>query len=240
MTIKALLFDKDGTLFDFYASWGRATEEAALLVAQGNQLDAEHLLRESGMEPSARRFLPGSPLAAGSNRQIAELWARLLGRADVDHVYATIERRFFDSQMHEAAPVIADMPAYVTTLRQRGLRLGLATMDSERSAHASLARLGVSFDFVCGFDSGHGVKPGAGMVKAFCAAAAVHPNAIAVLGDSPHDIHMAHAAGAGLAIGVLTGVSTKDELHAAGAHVILENIGMVLSVLDRPIARRAY
>ena len=33
--IEAILFDKDGTLFDFYRTWA-VTEEAALLVAKGD------------------------------------------------------------------------------------------------------------------------------------------------------------------------------------------------------------
>ena len=35
--IAAILFDKDGTLYDFYHSWGALTERAALMVADGDQ-----------------------------------------------------------------------------------------------------------------------------------------------------------------------------------------------------------
>ena len=55
------------------------------------------------------------------------------------------------------------------------------------------------------------------MVHAFSAAVAVPPAAIAVVGDTPHDLEMAHAAGAGLAIGVLTGASPRESL-APRAH----------------------
>ena len=33
-----------------------------------------------------------------------------------------------------------------------------------------------------------------------------------MVGDSPHDLHMGRAAGAGLVVGVLTGVGTQEEL----------------------------
>ncbi|WP_163413809.1 HAD family hydrolase, partial [Escherichia coli] len=37
-------------------------------------------------------------------------------------------------------------------------------------------------------------------------------SAIAMVGDNGHDLEMAHAAGAGLAVGVLSGNSTLDDL----------------------------
>jgi phosphoglycolate phosphatase len=81
-----------------------------------------------------------------------------------------------------------------------------------------------SLDFICGFDTGHGTKPGGGMVEAFARLMALPASAIAVVGDSPHDMHMARAGKAGRAIGVLTGVSSKDALLEAGAHEVLESI----------------
>jgi phosphoglycolate phosphatase len=36
---------------------------------------------------------------------------------------------------------------------------------------------------------------------------------VAVVGDSLHDLHMARAAGAGLAVGVLTGPATRTDLE---------------------------
>ena len=55
-------------------------------------------------------------------------------------------------------------------LRSHGLKVGLATMDSSAAAEAQLAAFGVRrlMDFVCGYDSGYGHKPGPGMVEAFC------------------------------------------------------------------------
>jgi phosphoglycolate phosphatase len=53
---------------------------------------------------------------------------------------------------------------------------------------------------------------------------ALPASAVAVVGDSPHDMHMARAGGAGRAVGVLTGVSSSEALVEAGAHVVLESI----------------
>lgn len=223
--VRAILFDKDGTLFDFYETWGPVTEAAALAVARGDAATAAHLMRESGKDPESGRYIPGSPIASGSNREIAELWARLAGRSDFDVVYAEVHALFLAHQANAAIPV-TDLDAFFAVLRGRGFALGIATMDSEESARAAMARLGVhgSLDFICGFDTGHGVKPGGGMVEAFCRHVNLRPHTIAVVGDSPHDMEMGRAGGAGRIIGVLTGVSSREILLDHGADTVIDSI----------------
>ena len=115
---------------------------------------------------------------------------------------------------------------------ERGLILGVATSDSEAGAKASLTPFNIldMLDFVCGYDTGHGIKPGPGMVHGFCKTIGVAENEVAVVGDNLHDLHMARAAGA-LAIGVLTGTSTHTDLALDADHVI-GNIDELESLLN--------
>ena len=101
----------------------------------------------------------------------------------------------------------------------------MATSDNTGSAEAGLLAMGVRshFDFVCGYDAGHGHKPGPGMVLGFCAHVGLSPAAVAVVGDSVHDLHMARAAKAGMVVGVLTGPATRAEL-APHADIVLPSI----------------
>jgi phosphoglycolate phosphatase len=223
--IEAILFDKDGTLFDFYRTWGAVTEEAALLATRGDAARAADLMLKSGKDPATGRYHPGSTIASGSNREIVQVWAELLGRTDVDALYDTVQAHFLKRQPEVMHPVV-DFNSFFARLRDRGYRLGIATMDSEVAAHQAMDKFGVrqALDFICGFDTGHGTKPGGGMVEAFARLMQLPASAIAVVGDSPHDMHMARAGKAGRAIGVLTGVSSKDALLEAGAHVVLESI----------------
>jgi phosphoglycolate phosphatase len=223
--ITAILFDKDGTLFDFYGTWGVVTEEAALLAAEGDAARAAEVMLRSGKDPKTGRYSPGSVIASGSNHEIAALWAEILGRKDVDALAAQVQAYFLSRQTHVMQPVV-DFASFVARLRERGYKLGIATMDSEIAAHQAMDKFGVkaSLDFICGFDTGHGTKPGGGMVEAFARHLGLPASAIAVVGDSPHDMHMARAGGAGRAVGVLTGVSSSAALVEAGAHVVLESI----------------
>jgi phosphoglycolate phosphatase len=223
--IQAILFDKDGTLFDFYGTWGVVTEEAALLAAEGDAARAAEVMLRSGKDPATGRYLPGSPIASGSNREIAALWAEILGRNDVDALADQVQAYFLSRQAHVMQPVV-DFTSFFARLRDRGYKLGIATMDSEVAARQAMDKFGVhaALDFICGFDTGHGTKPGGGMVEAFARHLTLPASAVAVVGDSPHDMHMARAGGAGRAVGVLTGVSSSEALVEAGAHVVLESI----------------
>jgi phosphonatase-like hydrolase len=54
---------------------------------------------------------------------------------------------------------------------------------------------------------------------------------LAVVGDTPSDVESGLRAGAGLVAGVLTGSATRDDLAAAGAPVVLDDITGLLGYL---------
>ena len=68
--IKGLLFDKDGTLFDFVASWAGVIDDtlAALTSDRGVQIV---MARETGYDPVSGRFEPGSMAVAGGAFSLA-------------------------------------------------------------------------------------------------------------------------------------------------------------------------
>jgi phosphoglycolate phosphatase len=222
--IRGVLFDKDGTLIDFFATWSPAYEQAAHETARGDAGLAERLLTLGGRDPLTKRYRPDSPLAAGTNAEIGKLWAETAGHADHVALTERLDRFFREHAVANARPV-TDLVNLFGRLRTHGLRLGLATMDSSAAAEAQLNSFGVRrlMDFVCGYDSGFGHKPGPGMVEGFCRAVGLPAKSIAVVGDSPHDLDMARSAGAGLAIGVLTGVSPRETL-TLHADLVLESI----------------
>ena len=230
--IAGLLFDKDGTIIDFFQTWASAYEQAAHHVARGDAALAERLLMLGGRDPATKRYIPASPLASGTNEQITRLWAEAAGHADVEGLNLHLNRFYREHALANARPV-TDLVNLFGRLRSRGLKLGLATMDSAASAEAQLETFGVRrlMDFVCGYDSGFGHKPGPGMVEAFCRSTKLASGAVAVIGDSPHDMDMAHSAGAGLAVGVLTGVSPR-ELLTLHADIVLESIAELETALD--------
>jgi len=221
--IRGVLFDKDGTLFDFQATWGKYTETVLGELAR----DAAELARMSdalGYRPEARRFVAGSPIVAGTMTEIAGILAGFradLGAGPIErHLDETAAATLRDPDF--MFPAASDLGGMLTGLRQSGYALGVATHDSERAAHTQLTTAGViaSFDFIAGYDSGHGHKPGPGMLLAFARATRIPPASVVMVGDSRHDLEVARNAGAAMAVGVLTGPATAEDLAPYADHIL--------------------
>jgi len=234
MTVRGILFDKDGTLIDFRATWLAAYQGAAAELAEIAGLQptfAQELLARSGYDTAADSFTETSPLLWATNADIAQRWADEPELRHVADAFTISARHFADEQRYPPVPV-GDLAALFTTLDRRGLALGLATMDTTEKAHGTLATLGLAgrLAFVTGYDGGHGEKPEPGMVLGFCAATGLAPAEVLVVGDTAADLLMARAAGAAMAVAVLTGATPRTILDRH-ADVVLESVMQLESLL---------
>jgi phosphoglycolate phosphatase len=232
VAISAILFDKDGTLIDYWLTWLPINRQVALFAAGGDEGLARELLRVGGQDPVTDRVVPGSVLAAGSVADIAAVFATELGARSPPQLAQGIEA-IFRRGGAEHGRLARGARKTVLELRRRGFKLGLATNDSIGGLEASLGPHHIleHFDFRVGCDSGFGAKPDPGMVRAFCAALGVAPGAVAVVGDASHDLSMGRAAGVGLTVGVLGGTSGAKDLEPY-ADRIIEHLVDLLSLAE--------
>ncbi len=230
--LAGLLFDKDGTLVDFDRTWGRAGYEVMLRLGRDDAAAVRRLVRVMHYSVDERRFASTSPLVAGAPDTYVHLWAEALGRLNDTAILEELDRAFADETLRALTP-LAEPRAVLRRCASRGLKLGLATNDSEASARRQLVALGVDayMDFVAGYDSGHGGKPGPGMVLAFARAIGVEPGRVAMVGDSPFDLISARSAGA-MAVAVLSGPARHDELEHL-ADYVLDGIADLPALVDR-------
>jgi phosphoglycolate phosphatase len=242
MKYKGIVFDKDGTLIDFHATWSPTYHFASLELAKGDQALATELLTQHGYNATTQRFMGGSLLAAGNNKEIAEAWSKQLPDIiiNIDNDSQTkcdaLANRLHDifaEQGRINSTAVPNLKRVLQQLKQSDFRLGVATADSYQGILNTLGAFDVikDFDFLAGYDSGHGIKPEAGMVLAFCQSQSLSPAEVIVVGDNSHDIEMGRNANAGLCVGVLTGTSTRDELEQI-ADVVLNDIRDLPALLD--------
>jgi phosphoglycolate phosphatase len=180
--IKGILFDKDGTILDYWKTWIPINREVALMAASGDRALADQLLRHGGHDPATDRVAPGSILAAASMDGIVDAFAEVLGNRAPKNLASETSRLFRDGGAKHAV-VLDGVAEALATLKTRGFRLGVATNDTQDGLDASLGRhagLLEMFEFRCGCDSGHGSKPGPGMGLAFCSATGLDPRETAI------------------------------------------------------------
>ncbi len=227
MEIKGILFDKDGTLFDYHRTWMPLNHQAAKLTARGDEKVARSLMVAGGWHPETDTIGAGSLLAAHTNREIAEAWAGHVGGWDTDILTSALNDLFTRGGSETATPV-TDLPVFLRGLRNLDLSLGVATSDSDASANAMLQQFGATdlLDFIAGFDSGHGPKPEPGMVHAFCATTNLSLAQIIMVGDNRHDMEMGRNAGVAFCVGVLTGTSNRAELEQEAEYVLDDVTGL--------------
>lgn len=227
--IKGIVFDKDGTLFDFNATWGAWSKVMLTQEAQGDPERLSLLADVLGYDLENGVFRPGSIVIAHTTGEVADAMLEVLAKEDRD---ALLDRMGQAAKQVEQVDV-TDLPVLFAKLDARGLALGLATNDSEDPARQHLANAGIAdmFDFVAGSDSGFGGKPAPGQLHGFCRAVGLAATDCVMVGDSLHDLHAGRAAGMHT-VGVLTGPALTDEL-APMADVVLPSIADLPAWLDQ-------
>jgi phosphoglycolate phosphatase len=225
--IDGIVFDKDGTLFDFRRSWGGWVQGVLADLATGPG-HAAALADVLGFNPATGDFFADSPVIAASTAEIADVLLPLLPGLTRTGLEARLNRLAGAADMMPAVPLRPLLQA----LRSRGLRLGVATNDVEASARAHLLAQDVAgfFEMVAGYDSGHGAKPGPGMLLAFAAQTGLDPARVLMVGDSRHDLMAGRAAGM-RPVAVLTGIAPAADL-APLAEAVLPDIGALPGWID--------
>ncbi len=222
--IRGVLFDKDGTLVDFQKTWFALGDLLALRAADGDRGRADDLMAVAGYDFEARCFKADSVFAAGTNADIVALWHPDLPADERQHIISGFDA-FTAEEGARRAVALAGARKAIAELHAAGFRLGVATNDSTAGAEKTLLALGMAqmFDAAYGYDAVANPKPAPDSLYAFCDLTGLKPAQIAMVGDNRHDLEMARAGGAGLAIGVLSGTGTRETLMPM-ADVVLASI----------------
>ena len=226
---KLVLFDIDGTLV-LTGGAGLRAMNRALAEVFGNA-----------------NGLAGIPVAGRTDWAILADAVRRLGRALDGTLLEDLQRRYVTNLAEEIQhsgqgrkAVMPGIPELLDHLdRRNDVLVGLLTGNFEDGARVKLAYFDLWKYFRFGAFGGDAADRNALVPFAVergraCGLPEIGDSDVLVVGDTPHDITCAHAAGA-VAIAVATGASSVDELQAAGAdHVFadLSEAGAFLRLLD--------
>lgn len=180
--------------------------------------------------------LDGIPVAGRTDWAILSDAVRRLGRSLDGGLLADLEGRYVanlaDEIQHPGTgrkEVLPGIPQILDELERRDdVFLGLVTGNFEAGARVKLGHFDLWRYFTCGAFGGDAADRNALVPFALeraraCGLPDIPDESIIVVGDTPHDITCAHAAGA-TAVGVATGSSPVEELRAAGAEHVFEDL----------------
>ncbi|WP_071799078.1 HAD family hydrolase [Natronohydrobacter thiooxidans] len=228
-TIEAVLFDKDGTLFDFSASWSGWAQTVLGALAPGDPALRAALADALKFDLGAGRFDPASPVIAGTLDESAALLLPLLPQMPRARLIDFLLDTAAEAEMVPPVPLVP----LLDRLAGQGLVLGVATNDGEAPAHVHLERAGIREHFaeVLGYDSGYTPKPAPDMLLGFAARTGIAPARVVMVGDSTHDLIAGRAAGMAT-VAVLTGLADAATL-APHADRVLPDISHLPDLLRR-------
>lgn len=217
MTVKAVVFDLDGTVASFNLDYMIVRSDVrGLLMKKG--VPASVLLSNESIFEMLKKteiFLKNN---GKSERAIQKVRNEALAIAEKYEL--------------EAAKTTGLLPGVVETLKalkKMSLKLGLCTINSDKSTNYILKRFGLAgfFDVVITRNKVKHVKPNIEHLEATLKALKVRPDEALLVGDGTRDMQCARELNV-IAVGLPMGVSSEKELMISGANYL------ITSVIDLP------
>jgi phosphoglycolate phosphatase len=227
-----IIFDKDGTLIDFHAMWGGwAAGLAQRLEDVTGKALARPLFELMEYDPVHGRINPHGRLAIAP---MAVLWretADLLQQLGLtqDATQSALTAAWQPPDPVQLAVPLADLPRLFARLSRQGLQIAVATSDDREPTETMVAALGLTawVSAIAAADDDLVSKPAPDMVRHVCRRLNIPPARAVMVGDTAADMQMGRAAGVGLTVGVLSGVSSADIL-APHADLVLPSVADLL------------
>jgi HAD superfamily hydrolase (TIGR01509 family) len=200
---KAIIFDLDGTLIDSIPAHLHAYQELAISEF-GIQLDQEKILEHFGKK---------------SRDIITALFP--LSEKNIDILVEKKQRLY--RQSFNRVKLLPGTKKVLRTAKERSIKCALGTSSSKKNVEITLKEFGLEFDIIIAGEDIERGKPHPATFLKIAQRLDISSDDCFVIGDAIYDIIAAKKAGM-LAIGVLTGSTTRKQMKMAHADVIFENL----------------
>ena len=229
-SIKAVMFDKDGTLLDFEKTWRPLVDKVMSELPSLAGVSSEEL--QAGLAVlgiNSDGFEPDSIFVKGNFAEMIEA----LGPVDSDPMSSSAIKDYFLKLIGEADRLIVPhmfdaVPGVLNGLKSKGFRLALATSDRLEIAemHIRACGIGSCFDSVFADDGRTRPKPDRQMLDAFCTEHDLRAEQVAVVGDSMNDVLFGKNNGMGYTVYVRSGF--PDKAAESLADIVLTGVGDII------------
>jgi len=222
MRARAIVFDLDGTLVRFDIDTATLKREVITVLSK------------LGIPPSL--FSINDSLTDLLDKVEAYIDAHGMGDEARRRIWNEVFRamRRFEESAISTASLMPGAYEVLSSLRERGFKIGLITLNSAAVVSNVLERLGIKkfFDAMISRDDVKNVKPNPEHLLEVLRRLEVRPEEAVVVGDTVFDMRCAKKVGA-MAIGITTGRSSEEELRKAGADCVVESLSELLFLLSQ-------
>ncbi len=229
--IKAIVFDKDGTLLDYDRFWIPVAEKAILQLLKSKALEAascNELMKSIGAYDGIRGIL-----CYGTYADIANAINKKLSRNELfspSEAAAAFENA---TESGELAPTCDDIVSLMKNLKSNGYTVAMVTSDNEKMARFCLEKLGIIdyFDKIIFDDGIHPPKPDPYHMNSLCREMNISPNEVLMVGDTLTDMRFAENSGTHF-MGVAKDSASADILRPHTKY-LAKDISYVLDIAER-------
>lgn len=224
-----ILFDKDGTLIEFDSSWEKiGVKLVDALLTTFPVYNKETALRQLGIVND--KINPKSVMGSGSLQQMIEAFNQITG-TDTSEWTKKESQQLVDQRVPEINWIDGVYDA-IKDLRRQGYKIGIVTSDTKKGVEQFLKETNSedAFDIVISTETHAHEKPDPKVLAPLFDCYDVSPQDVAIVGDTANDIKTAVNAQLGLAVGVLTGIASREELSEAD--IIIDSAKDIAQALE--------
>jgi len=219
--VRAVLFDKDGTLIDIHHYWSSIIKLRSSRVAlkwfnnNDNDIIQNHLIDLMGFDVQTCKMKPEGPIGVKPRSFIVNIVADFVRQSGFNITNDEVEILFNkvdEETSQDMLPLLKVLPGVqelLIKLNQCGIQADITSTDVTSRAKIAMKTLNFDkyFTNIIGADLVKKSKPAPDLANLALNSMDFEASNVVVIGDHPYDIQMGESINAGLNIAVLTGIS---------------------------------
>jgi phosphoglycolate phosphatase len=222
VTIKAVVFDLHGTIVEYKVNSKAARAEVIQFLTEQGIPQSFFSPNESYFDAlnKLEPYVKEQPVKGKSYHQLRKRVFDILDKYEMENIESTC--------------LIPGMLETLQILKKMGFKLGLLTVNGQKATDRILTKYELKdyFQAVIARELAPRFKPNPLHLEALLKVLEVIPEEAIVIGDSVSDVKVAHAVKA-MAIGVLGGLASKDDLLHAGTDYISNSPRELISIIKK-------